>query len=65
MEPPLTPFPSEKSTGAAGAEAETVGYRAKKNSLVFDSSTETFTDREANQFLKPHYRKGFAIPDSV
>ena len=21
--------------------------------------------REANQFLKPHYRKGFAIPDSV
>ena len=25
MEPPLTPFPSVKSTGAAGAEAETVG----------------------------------------
>jgi hypothetical protein len=43
-----------------------IAYRTKHNRLVFDASTESFVgDKEANALLKPHYRKGFTVPESV
>lgn len=43
-----------------------VAYRAKRNHLDFDGSSESFVnDREANRFLKPHYRAGFTVPESM
>ncbi len=43
-----------------------IAYRTKHNRLVFDASTETFVgDKESNALLKPHYRKGYTVPESV
>jgi hypothetical protein len=38
-----------------------IAYRLGR-SLEFDPQTQTFKDKEANQYLKREYRKGFEIP---
>jgi len=38
-----------------------ISYRLGR-SLEFDPQTETFKDKEANQYLKRDYRKGFEVP---
>lgn len=38
-----------------------IAYRLGR-SLEFDPKTERFKDREANQYLKREYRKGFEVP---
>jgi predicted dehydrogenase len=40
-------------------------YRTGNRLLGFDGNTEQFSDRAANAYLKPAYRKQFRIPDSV
>lgn len=41
-----------------------VAHFTGKRHLEFDPSTETFTNEaSANRFLKPHYRKGYMVPD--
>lgn len=43
-----------------------IAYRAKRNRLVFDPKSESFVgDSEANSYLKPHYRKGYTVPERV
>jgi len=38
-------------------------YRSGERRLAYDANSETFDRPAANRFLKPHYRKGFEIPD--
>jgi hypothetical protein len=43
-----------------------VAYRSGNQRLVFDAATETFPDNEAaNQYLKPHYRGEYRVPEEV
>jgi len=43
-----------------------ISYRTGQKLLHFDGATERFTDSpEANQFLKPAYRKDYRVPESV
>lgn len=43
-----------------------ISYRTGQKLLPFDGAAERFTDSaEANQFLKPAYRKHYRVPDSV
>jgi hypothetical protein len=42
-----------------------VAYRTGNRLLAFDGKAERFQDPVANAYLKPAYRKGFRIPDSV
>jgi predicted dehydrogenase len=44
--------------------AGNIAWRTGKK-LRFDASTETFDDREANQYLGREYRKGFELPSVV
>jgi len=43
-----------------------VAYRSGNQRLVVDVKTETFVDNlAANEFLKPHYRGRYRVPDEV
>jgi len=46
--------------------AANISYRVGNKQLAFDSKSETFTNcKEANDLLKPAYRKNYRIPDQV
>ena len=43
-----------------------VSYRTGQKQLYFDAANERFTNsEEANQFLKPAYRKNYRVPENV
>jgi hypothetical protein len=43
-----------------------ISYRVGQKQLYFDPVHERFTNNSsANRLLKPAYRKGYRIPDSV
>ena len=52
--------------GACLEHLANVAYRTGNQKLVFDGSSETFTDNdEANRYLRPTYRKHYKVPDQV
>ena len=56
-----TAHPSACLTHLANAS-----FRCGNKKLTFDSTAETFGgDTSANQYLKPHYPKGYVLPDRV
>jgi predicted dehydrogenase len=46
-------------------EMANVSYRVGDRRLEFDPNTGTFNDQEANQYLKPSYRKPWVVPEKV
>src|SRR2546421_4355619 len=60
--PPLTPFPSVKSTGAAGAEAETVGLALGETEAFV--AGEGWTDTAAVGAVAPSLWLPFSQPPS-
>jgi hypothetical protein len=54
--------PEEAHYSCVHCQIGNIAYRLGR-SLEFDPKTEKFKDREANQYLKRHYRKGFEVPE--
>ena len=54
-----TGLPASRDRSAPGQD---ISWRTGKK-LRFDAKTETFDDKDANQYLGREHRKGFELPD--
>jgi predicted dehydrogenase len=54
--------PEQAHQSCVHCQLGNISYRLGR-SLEFDPKTEKFKDREANKYIKRHYRKGFEVPE--